>query len=110
MYCSLPPPSGRWARLCMPIDGPNNPIHWVQPMDGAGVEWLVQGKPTLRPLSTNLGFRARVEQALRATAVVIDSLDAEPDAPLQTTAKDGVWCLKIALGHQPTQHARREGV
>ena len=45
-----------------------------------------------------------------ATARVVDSLDAEPDALLQTIARDGVWCLERALGHLPTQRARREGV
>ncbi len=90
MYCSLPPLSGRWARLCTPRDDPNNPIHWVHPMEGVGVGWLAQATPTLQPLSTNSGFHARVVLVLRATALIVDQFDAELDAPLQTTAKGGV--------------------
>ncbi len=79
-------------------------------MEGVGAGWLGQVTPTPRPLSTNLGFCARVGRVLHATAVIVDLLDAELDASLQTTAKDGVWCLERALGHRPTQRARHEGV
>ncbi len=75
-------------------------------MEGVGVGWLAQATPTLQPLSTNPGFRARVVRVLRATALIVDLLDA----PLQTTAKDGVWCIERAPGHRPTQRAQREGV
>ncbi len=79
-------------------------------MEGVGVGWLTQATPTLQPLSTNSGFRARVVLVLRATALIVDQFVAELDAPLQTSAKDGVWCPERAPGHQPTQCAQREGV
>ncbi len=79
-------------------------------MGGVGVGWLAQATPTLRPLSTNSGFHARVVQVLRATALIVDQFDTELGAPLQTTTKDGVWCLERAPGHQPTQRAQRERV
>ena len=109
-YSSLLPPSGRWAHLSMPRDGPSSPIHWAQPKEGAGVGWLGWEKPTLQPLSTNPSYRAHAGRFPLTTAGVVDPFDVEPDALLQTLTVDGVWYLERALVHQPTQRAWREQV